>query len=146
MTRHTGDVRLTVWVEGWQHECCGKPFGIGSTVSWTLAEPEREYIDPLFRPELAVEIDREEDRHGMLVDFDAPETVGTVTAIRAVRVRYARDPDDERVLYPVPGSAELTDLDRSNGVELRSRDFAGYLVEIVSSGRDQNAATGDPID
>jgi hypothetical protein len=130
---HTGRVRLTVWVEEWQHACCGEPFSIGSTVRWTLAEPEREYLDPLFRRDLAVRVDREQDRHGVLTDLDAPVTAGTITAIRSVRVRYAPVPgEDERVRAPVPGSAELTDVDRSNGDEMRSRSFAGYLVELVT--------------
>jgi hypothetical protein len=28
---------MTVWVDAWQLQCCGKPFGVGSRVSWTLA-------------------------------------------------------------------------------------------------------------
>ena len=133
MMLHTGGVRLTVWVEDWQHECCGDPFGIGSTVRWTLGEPD-EAVDMLFGPDLSVHVDREEDRHYVLTDLDTPETVGTVTAIRSVRVRYARDPEDERVRFPVPGSAELTEVDRSDGAEMRSKGFAGYLVEILVSG------------
>jgi hypothetical protein len=95
-------MRLTVWVQGWQHECCGRPFSVGSTVHWTLGEPEREYLDPLFHPDLSVKVDRAEDRHGVLTDLDAPDTVGTVTAIRSVQVRWAPAPDDEVELVPVP--------------------------------------------
>jgi hypothetical protein len=127
-------------VEDWQHECCGKPFSIGSTVRWTLAQPYREYLDPLFSPSLSVEIDCAEDHHTVLVDDDAPVTVGTVTAIRSVQVRYARDPHNEVLRVPVPGSAELTEVDRSNGDEMRSRNFRGYLVEILTSDGDQHAA------
>ena len=36
---HTDGVRLTVWIEDWQHECCGEPFSIGETLHWTLGEP-----------------------------------------------------------------------------------------------------------
>jgi len=122
-------VRLTVWLEDWQHQCCGEPFSIGSTLGWTLAGPE-EYVDSLFAPDLAVHVDHIDDRHGMHVDLDTPQTVGTVTAIRSVRVRHARDPNNERSWSPVPGSAELAEVERSNGDEMRSRDFAGYLVEI----------------
>jgi hypothetical protein len=130
-----GGMRLTVWVQNWQHECCGQPFSVGSTVHWTLAEPEREYVESLFRPELSVQIDGAEDRHGVLADDDTPDTVGTVTAIRSVQVRYAPAPDDERVQTPVPGSAELTEVNRSNGDEMRSEGWAGYLVEILVSRR-----------
>jgi hypothetical protein len=135
---HTGGVRLTVWVEDWQHECCGKPFSIGSTVRWTLAEPYREYLNPLFSPNLSVRIDYAEDHHDVLADNDAPITVGTVVGIRSVKVRYVRAPEDHEATHiPVPGSAELTTLDRSNGDEMRSRNFRGYLVEILTSDGDQ---------
>jgi hypothetical protein len=135
-----GCVQFTVWVQNWQHECCGTPFSVGSTVHWTLAEPEREYVDSLFHPDLSVEIDYAEDRHMVLADEDAPDTVGTVTAIRSVQVRYAPAPDDPKELSPVPGSAALTEVDRSNGDEMRSGDFAGYLVEILVPDGDQPAA------
>ena len=135
---HTGGVRLTVWVDAVDQQCCGEPFSIGSTVRWTLVEPDHEYIDPMFRPDDSVEIDRVEDRHGS--DPDAPRTAGAVLSIRSVRVRYARSPKDKRVLFPVPGSAELTELDRANGAELWSRDFAGYLVEIRTPEGDQHVA------
>jgi hypothetical protein len=128
---------MTVWVEAWQQQCCGEPFGVGSTLPWTLVESDREYVDALFRPDHSVEVDRLEDRHG--ADPDAPDTVGTVMSIRSVHVRYAPTPDDRRVFYPVPESAELAEVDRSNGDELWSRDFAGYLVEIRTSDDDQPA-------
>jgi hypothetical protein len=86
MMLHTGGVRLTVWIDDWQHECCGQPFSIGSTLHWTLGEPD-ESVGLLFGPDLSVHVDREEDRHYVLTEIDAPETVGTVTAIRSVHVR-----------------------------------------------------------
>jgi Family of unknown function (DUF6578) len=119
-------VRLTLWIESWQHGCCGESFGIGSTLGWTLAGPD-EYVDSLFAPDLSVHVDHVDDPH---THFKTPETIGTVTAIRSVRVRHAPDPNDERVRVTVPGSAELTEVERSNGDEMRPREFAGYLVEI----------------
>lgn len=91
---------------------------------------------------LSVEIDYAEDHHDVLADDDAPITVGTVVAIRSVQVRYVRAPADHEATHiPVPGSAELTELDRSNGDEMRSRNFTGYLVEIRTSDGDQSDAT-----
>lgn len=31
---------VPVFVESWQHECCGKPFAVGSRVAWRLAADE----------------------------------------------------------------------------------------------------------
>ncbi len=121
--------RLVVWIDGWQQECCGDPWSIGSTVSWTLAEADDDYLAPLFPPESEVVVDRAEEHHGGLTE-DAPSTSGIVVAIRGVQLRYEPSPGDPRTLYPVPGSAHLTPLTRSDGDELRWHGFAGYLVEI----------------
>ena len=126
-----------VWVDVFDHQCCGEPFGVGSTVRWTLVQPDHAYIDPMFGQDHSVEVDRVADYHP--TDPDAPHTVGAVLSLRGVRVRYSRSPDDKRVVLPVPGSAELTELDRSSGDELWSKDFAGYLVEIRASEGDQHA-------
>jgi hypothetical protein len=77
-----------------------------------------------------VTVDRAEDHHGDL-DDDAPTTSGTVVSIRGVQLRYEPvQGGHPRTLYPVPGSAVLTSLTRSNGDEFRWGGFAGYLVEI----------------
>lgn len=125
-----GDVRLIVWVDSWQQECCGDPFSVESEVRWTLTDADLDYLTPLFPPEASVTIDRGEERHGGLPD-DAPVTVGTVATIHAVQLRYALQPGNERTFYPVPGSAQLTEVQRSDGKEMRSEGFAGYLVEII---------------
>jgi hypothetical protein len=86
---------------------------------------------------LAVEIDYAEDHHDVLADHDAPVTVRTVMSIRSVQVRYVPAPKDHEATHiPVPGSAELTEVDRSNGDEMRSRNFRGYLVETLTSDGD----------
>lgn len=33
---HHGQVRVEVFVESWQLECCGRPTGVGDVVSWQL--------------------------------------------------------------------------------------------------------------
>jgi hypothetical protein len=125
-----GHGRLTVWVAGWQQERCGDDWAIGSSVSWTLAAPDSDYLDPLFAREASVLVDRAEEHHGGLPD-DAPRTAGSVVAIHGVQLRYAPTPDgDSTTLYPVAGSASRTPLAHSNGDEFRRDGFAGYLVEI----------------
>ncbi len=121
---------LWVWLDGWQQECCGNPWGVGSTVQWMLADADGDYFAPLFAVDSGVTVDRHEDHHDALPE-DTPETVGVVTAIRGVQLRYEPTPGgDPKILYPVPGSARLADLDRSNGAEFRWQGFAGYLVRL----------------
>jgi hypothetical protein len=121
---------LWVWVDGWQQECCGEPWGVRSTVHWMLADADLGYFAPLFPDNSGVTVDRHEDHHDAL-PADTLETVGVIVAIRGVHLSYAPAPGgDPKRLYPVPGSARLTALDRSNGAELRGQGFAGYLVRI----------------
>ncbi|MGH3427807.1 MAG: DUF6578 domain-containing protein [Mycobacteriales bacterium] len=102
-------MRLTVWVESWQHECCGDPFSIGSQVNWTLTDTDLNYVAEHFTPDATVMIDRREVHHGELPD-DAPVTTGVVASIHAVHTRYAPDPNNDRVSTTVPGSGKLTEL------------------------------------
>jgi len=46
--RHTHRVTLIVWVDRWHQHCCGQPWDVGATVSWTLTEPDQDFLAPLF--------------------------------------------------------------------------------------------------
>lgn len=35
---------VPVFVQGWQHECCGEPFAVGSRVAWRLAADEGAFF------------------------------------------------------------------------------------------------------
>ena len=97
---------MTVWVSAWQMQCCGKPFRIGSRVSWTLAQPD-----------------------------GTPLTTGTVTAISAVHCQYVpSEGTDKRTLYPVPSSAALTPVTSAEGwtPDRDSLRFVGYLVHVAA--------------
>lgn len=60
---------------------------------------------------------------------DVASTVtGTVRRIWAVSCRYAAQPDDPRVLHPVPGSAVLKKLTTATGHEPEAQP--GYLIEL----------------
>jgi hypothetical protein len=34
---------IPVWVEGWQHQCCGEDFAVGDEVRWTLVEGDEDW-------------------------------------------------------------------------------------------------------
>ena len=125
---------LTVWVDGWQMQCCGEPFAVGSQVSWTH-RPCRYGLLGAVLGARAAGVDAAEEHHGGLSE-EVPETAATVSGISAVHCRYAPAPGgDSRVLYPVRDSAVVTELTRADGwtpdrVDLR---FAGYLVDLVTA-------------
>jgi len=125
------EVVITVWVSGWEQECCGERFAVDREVRWHLFPPDREYFDPLFRPEDGVTITYQEEHH----QHEEPPalTAGYVTAIRAVQLRY----EGEKILNPVPGSAKLTNISQSDGPEQRWPGFTGYLVDLIGTYRVQ---------
>jgi len=127
-------MEMTVWVEGWQMQCCGEPFHVGSQVSWTLLPSNASWLRPLLPAGTDVTIDAAEERHGDAPDGTAA-TAGTVSAITAIHHRYAPKPgEDARTLYPVPGSAALSAITSADGWTPDDGDlrFVGYLVRLAT--------------
>jgi hypothetical protein len=116
----------------WQMECCGEPYAVGDEVEWALDDdPDRDWLEAALGAELASQVTHEEEHHRDLPEGTTPAK-GTVRAIRCAYGRYAPTPADQRVLYPVPGSAELTAVARVDGTEASGSplNFNGYLVDL----------------
>jgi hypothetical protein len=122
-------VTTTVWIDGWQQECCGEPLSEGGSVRWTVVQAGRE-LDAYFPPSSAVAVKYAQERHGPVRDEALLTIEGRVAAIRAVQLRYVQDEPGSRSFRPVAGSARLTRLRTAGGAELRGRGFAGYLVDL----------------
>ncbi|NED94789.1 hypothetical protein G1H11_05640 [Phytoactinopolyspora alkaliphila] len=126
-------MRIRVWVDSWQMQCCGDPFKDGGTVEWTLdAEPDVDWFDTIAGAKLATSIEYQEEHHGGLPD-DAPATRGVVQAIYKLRCRYTPHPDrNGTLLVPVPGSATMTQIHHATGWEDHSSEsrFVGYVVDL----------------
>jgi hypothetical protein len=122
-----------VWVTAWQMECCGEPFAVGEQVEWTLCDdPDREWLEAALGPELAQSISHAEEHHGGVPE-ETPPVRARVLGIRCAHGRYAAVPgSNSRTLYPVPGSAVLTEVDRADGREAETSglSFNGYIVEL----------------
>ncbi len=120
---------MTIWVSKSEQLCCGKPFAIGSQVTWTL---DRTFdLTDIFLPEDAVRIDGCEVHHGPLVPDDALVVTGSVEWVRTVRVTYGPRPDiGHDVVGPQPGSARLMVVEGSEVQGTALRDFLGFLVEV----------------
>jgi hypothetical protein len=121
-----------VLVEGWQFQCCGERFEVGSTISWTVAaNPDRAFLADVLGAEGAASITDIEDHHVELLR-DEP-VVGTVRAITALFCSYAMPSASAKGLYPVRDTAVLEARDRADGREREEgnrRVFLGYLVDV----------------
>ncbi|WP_344975278.1 DUF6578 domain-containing protein [Streptosporangium fragile] len=130
-------MNLLVWVDGWQMECCGASFRVGSRIAWTLGPADADALTPVLGENTAATVDRVEDHHGDLPE-DTPATEATVTAITAVHCRYApRAHDDPRTLHPVNDSAVFSAVTHADGrtPDLGELQFVGYLVRLAAPRR-----------
>jgi hypothetical protein len=105
---------MTVWIDGWQMQCCGEPFRLGSQVAWTLGAADPDWLEAMLGALQTV--DAVEEHHGGVPEDTVP-TRGTVTHIAAVHCRYApRSGSESRTLYPVAGSGfSQTSIRRTGG-------------------------------
>ncbi|MFG3439575.1 DUF6578 domain-containing protein [Nonomuraea sp. NPDC047897] len=125
---------MIVWVDGWQLQCCGDPFGVGTRVSWRLRPADRGWLADVLG-EAADDVQWAEERHGD-AGTDGRRVEATVLAITAVRCRYAPVPDED-ALYPVRGSGMLSVVKEADkwppgqgGLE-----FVGYLVNLDTAAK-----------
>jgi hypothetical protein len=89
---------ITVWVDGWQLQCCGEPFRLGSQVAWTLRAAAPRWLGKVLGAD-APAVDAWKEHHGGVPEDTAP-TRGTITRIVAVHYRSA----------PVPGKGPAAAL------------------------------------
>lgn len=112
--------------------CCGEPFAVGDSVEWGLTdEVDVEWLEAVIGAELAAEVTHLEDHHD--VNEGAVARRGKVLSIRCAYCRFAPTPGgDERVLYPVAGTAEIRSVHSVDGIGDGGSDlhFNGYLVEL----------------
>ena len=124
-------VRLTVWVDDWQIQCCGTPFAIGDQVTWTLSPtPDLDWLSGIFGPERARGITHAEDHHGQI---DVVATRGRVVDIAAAFCRYTEHPWGRGTeLRHVPGSGELRPLTEADGWDSAPEGALslGYVVGL----------------
>ncbi|WP_067489316.1 DUF6578 domain-containing protein [Actinomadura hibisca] len=125
-------MKKTVWMDAWQMECCGDPYSVGSTVTWTLGDLDRAWLTTVLGAETAAKVNATEEHH---TDTDRVARIsGEVKSISAVHCRYAPRPGgDTRTYWPVAGTTVLTRLTSTNDGSPDRDDlrFVGYLVQIA---------------
>ncbi|MFC8724743.1 DUF6578 domain-containing protein [Streptomyces bacillaris] len=120
---------LTIWIDDWQMQCCGRSFALGDVVSWTLLEVDPEDYADVVGAERADEIDFCEEHHGH--GDGHPPTSVEVVSIAEVHCRYGVPPGaTDKVNCPVPGTTVLVPVKEADGWAKARPDvsFAGYLV------------------
>jgi hypothetical protein len=65
---------MTIWVDGWQMQCCGEPFRLGSQVAWTLRAADPDWLEAVLGAQQIV--DAAEEHHGGVPEDTMP-TRGT---------------------------------------------------------------------
>ncbi|MFD8611333.1 DUF6578 domain-containing protein [Streptomyces sp. NPDC059631] len=138
-------MKLTIWIDDWQIQCCGQSFAPGDVVSWTLLEVDPEDYADVVGSDRADEIDFREEHHGQEEGY-AP-TLVEVLSIAEVHCRYEVVPGaTNKVNHPVPGTTVLVPVKEADGcAEIRPDvSFAGYLVTArrTTDGPEGTAACG----
>lgn len=126
-----------LFVEFWQHECCGDLFEVGEAVVWPVAPVEGDALVSLLGVELGLRLQLAVDRH----QDEARSWTGTVRSIHAVfhRQELVSDHTEGTCYRAVPGSAQLRSIERTQRREwLDDLEWAGYVVEL-SDGAEQLA-------
>jgi hypothetical protein len=125
-------MRVTVWVDEWQMQCCGAPFAVDSDVTWTVTDAvEREWLEIVIDAKTAKTIDFVQDHHEVM-GGEETELSGRVRAVSVSSCSYAPSPDEKRAIVPVPGTGVLRAVDRADGRASDTKDqrFNGYVVEL----------------
>ncbi len=121
-------MKAIVWIDSWQMECCGEPFTTGSRVTWTVAEPDTDWLASVLGHDEAAAVTHAEEHHGN----ELTSVEGVVQRIRAVHYKSApKAYGDPRHLYPVEGSATIRQVVSADGrYQVDDMDFGGYLVDL----------------
>jgi hypothetical protein len=123
---------VKVILGGWEWQCCGEPFAVGSEVVWNIravsAEARAFLAKPLGDP-VADAITHEETHHGP--DALPPPVRARVEAIWLVKWDIAPRPgDDSGMHYPVPGTGVIEALSAVDRSKTGDDRFEGYLVDL----------------
>jgi hypothetical protein len=118
---------MRVFMEYWQHECCGDLFAVGDAVTWPVRPVVGGWLAGMLRDGFGPGVRWTVERH----NDEVTQLHGTVSAIRSVfhrLERVERDPEHPRSL---PGSAVLQEVQCTGRTErFGDYEWAGYVVEL----------------
>lgn len=129
--RETAGVGALVWVDGWQLDCCGDPFGIGDAVTWLLKPATTSWFVEMLGEEIGSRVSHAEERHDE--SAIATEQRGRVVSMRRVYLTMWRHTPQSVTWFPAEGSAELVDVVHTSDADscaVPDGELFGYLVEL----------------
>lgn len=132
----TGALRR-VWIDGWQMECCGEPFGVGSVVEWDVhsEDIDLEFLSLVLGQDEASAITDAEEHHDGPPRFDLRSLHGVVRSITAAFCEYRRAAPGTIQLdggLPIAGTGSIEPRKWVDGSEPSRNDgeFVGYVVTL----------------
>ena len=139
LTARAPDV-TRVWLETWEWECCGEPFGIGDEVDLLLLTraPSTAFVESVGL-ELAATTDAIESRHQETQTIPEDRVRGRVRGIHAVVQEHLETRHLRRPGYGAPADAEMpaegeewpfSGRDLGNGFMVGSRPTK-WMIESV---------------
>lgn len=135
-------MKTYVWVDAWQQQCCGEPFGVGSTVHWNVTPEDEvsEWTKKLLGEEWGRRVEFHEEHH---TGEDEPTSSlsGLVKSIKVVTCDRELKENDGigpkgLVWMPVPASGRLREVEVADpwepepNPEEHSTTFDGWIVEL----------------
>ncbi len=123
-----------VFMEFWQHQCCGRPFAVEDTVTWPVVPVEGEGLSRMLG-DVGRRIDLAVERHS----DEAQHVTGTVRAIHSVfyELEWLEQHPDGSHGRAAQGSGVLRPVQESSRSEHGDElEWSGYLIELdrVSAG------------
>jgi len=146
-------VRTFVWIEGWQQQCCGDDFRVGSAVRWEVKQnPDGdEWIGLLLGPEWSKRVGFSQAHHLGESDGVLTGVVSEISVITCDRVlgNAPHPGPGGKVLVAVRGSGRLRKVEVADRWEPEPRDpaagwsFDGWIVELDSAEFDEGQTLGE---
>jgi hypothetical protein len=142
-TRESGG-GVFVWVDSWQHQCCGQDFAVGSDVVWeaVAVEESHGWVELILGEEWAKRVRFHQESHhdegAALVLLE-----GVVHSIREVTCGRTADPQaHSAVRVPIPGAGMLTQVPAADKwrpeppeEDCGDLSFEGWIVELETGRR-----------
>ena len=133
-------VEALVWVVGWQQQCCGARFRVGSSVRWSVRQHDvdNEWVSLILGSDWGQRIGFTEGHHDDEVDGVIEGMVTAISVVTCSRVS-GRDPDScsgGKVLVPKPGSGRLRSVQDADPWEPEPTEaeagwsFEGWAVRL----------------
>jgi hypothetical protein len=122
--------RKVIWMDGWEMECCGKPFAVGSRVTWMLGVADqacKDRLAALLGEAQGLRLTHFETHHG---PHDDPLTyvTGTVVGIKTIYQAYdGRGRRVEGTAYTDDCESAVRWHDEEVNAPVR---FQGYLIDL----------------